>query len=165
MANQLLEQFLSDVLNGRITGVTPLADLPALWKERPSGVSKENLLLMYISTARTEGWAREGLRRLLKELWESDEEVPYPLAMWAVEQYIYGDPPPKRGRPEDADEDNLIAAAYALLRAHEYSYEGAIGVIADALSRDHETMRSRIRKLHKKGLPLRVEVARELASG
>ncbi len=164
MANQSLEQFVSDVLNGRITGVTPLADLPALWKERPSGVSQENLLLMYISTARTEGWAREGLRRLLKELWESDEGVPYPLAMWAVEQYIYGDPPPKRGRPEDADEDNLIAAVYSMLRAYGYSYEGAIGLIADAKSRDRDTMRSRIRKLNNKGLSLRVEVARDLGS-
>ena len=162
MAEKSLEQFLSDVLNGRIPAVARLADLPAWWRRTPPGFARQELLDKYIDKASTEAWANEGLRALLRYLLESFVKPPPDLVEWAVQRCAYGDPPPKRGRPEEVDDDNLVTAVFAILQANGYSREAAICFIADETSRGQETIRSKIRKLKlRRGLPLRIEAARE----
>ena len=130
MAEKSLEQFLSDVLNGRIPAVARLADLPAWWRRTPPGFARQELLDTYFAKASTEAWANEGLRALLRYFLESFVKPPPDLVEWAVQRCAYGDPPPKRGRPEKVDRDNRVVSVFTFLRVHGYSYEASIGFIA-----------------------------------
>ncbi len=166
---QSSEQFLGDVLNNRIPVITPLADLPAWWRDAPPGepdpngpgfVSREALLTLYVDLADTKAWAGEGLRALLRYLLESFVKPPPLLVAWAVKRCAYGDPPPKRGSPEKVDRDNRVVSVFTFLRVHGYSYEASIGFIAGQLSCEPETIRSVLRK-DSQGLTRRLEAARE----
>ena len=155
MADKALEEYLGDVLNNRIPGIPKLADLPSLWREAPAEASDSShpgfpsrwtFLAMYIDLSDTNPWAREGLRGLLRELLEKDEPVPGMLISWVLHQYARGDPAPKRGRPEESERDFHVLAVFMLLLEQGYSREAAMGVIADQMFCEPETVRSIIRK-------------------
>ena len=91
MAEQTREEWLGDVLNNEIPVIPELADLPSLWREtptegfdlnRPGDLTRLEWLAGYIYLADTEPWARDGLRRLLRELLENGEPVPALLGVW-----------------------------------------------------------------------------------
>ena len=158
MAEQSLEEYLGDVLNNRIPVVKELADLPSLWRNAPPESSDSNhlglpdrltLLAMFIDIADTKPWAREGLRRLLRELLAKGEPVPGMLISWAVHQFAWGEPAPRRGRPEDSDRNFRVLAVFEVLRAEQYTREAAMALIAEHLVCEPETIRSIIRNLEK----------------
>ena len=155
---QAFKEYLRGVLKDTNPVITKLADLPSVWRDTPAGEpdpdhpgfpNRTALLDSYIGMADTQPPAREGLRSLLREMRESGEDVPTPLVWWAVDQFVQGDPPPKRGRPEEADRDFRVWVVYGLLRGIGYSQEGAIGYIADLRCSVPETVRSIIRKLER----------------
>ena len=158
MAEQSLEEYLGDVLNNRIPVVKELADLPSLWRDAPLESYGSNhlglpdrwtLLAIFIDMADTKPWAREGLRRLLRELLEKDGPIPDPLVRWVLHQFARGDPAPRRGRPEESDRNFRVLAVFEVLRAEQYTREAAMALIAEHLVCEPETIRSIIRNLEK----------------
>ena len=155
---EVLKEYLRDVLDDANPAIPKFADLPSAWRDAPDGepdpdhsdfFNRAALLRTYIGIAETAPWAREGLRSLLRELRESGEDVPAPLVWWAVDQCVQGDPPPKRGRPEAVDRDFRVWVAHGALRSFGYRQDVAVAYIADLMSRPEETVRSMIRKLGK----------------
>ena len=158
MADKALEEYLGDVLNNRMPVIPELADLPSLWRDTPAEASDSShpgftsrwmYLAMYIDMADTKPWARDGLRGLLRELLENGEPVPGMLILWGLQQYVQGDPAPRRGRPEESERDFRVLAGFMVLLEQGYSREAAMGVIADLMSYETETIRSIIRKLER----------------
>ena len=158
MADKALEEYLGDVLNNRMPVIPELADLPSLWRDTPTEASDSShpgftsrwtFLAIYINLADTNPWAREGLRGLLRELLENGEPVPALLGAWGLQQYVQGDPAPRRGRPEESERDFRVLAVFKVLLEQGYSREAAMGVIADQMFCEPETVRSIIRKLEK----------------
>ena len=158
MADKALEDYLGDVLNNRMPVISKLADLPSFWRlapaeesdsSHPEFPSRLTLVAMYIYMADSTPWARDGLRGLLSELLENGEPVPALLGAWGLQQYVQGDPAPKRGRPEESERDFRVLAVFMVLLEQGYSREAARGVIADSMSYETETVRSIIRKLER----------------
>ena len=155
---QALKEYLRGVLNDTNPVITKLADLPSVWRDTPAGEpdpdhpgfpNQTALLYSYIGMADTQPQAREGLRSLLGEMRESGEDVPTPLVWWAVDQFVQGNPPPKRGRPEEWDRDLRVSVVFSMLLLEGYSREDAIGLIADVMAYAPETIRSVVRKLER----------------
>ena len=158
MAEQSLEEYLGDVLNFRIPGIPKLEEYPSYWRKTPPEASDSNdrgypawwpWLAMYIDLADTKPWAREGLRGLLRELLEKGEPVPGMLISWAVHQFAWGEPAPRRGRPEDSERNVRVLVVFMWLQIEGYHRDEAMGVIADQMVCDPETVRSIIRKFEK----------------
>ena len=159
MAERFSDDFLSDVLHGRIPGVPKLADLTSFWRkhtleepdpDHPEYPLRSTLLAGYINRARTNGWAREGLRGLLRDLLlDEDEPIPETLISWAVCEYALSDRAPKRGRPEESDRDYHVIAGFEMLKDAGYTRTGAIEKIADLMLYEPENIRSIIRKHEK----------------
>ena len=158
MAEQSLDDFLSDVLHGRIPGTHELADLPSFWRsytweepdpDHPEIPLRSALLAGYINRAKTNLWARQGLHRLLRDLLERAEPVPQMLIWWSLQEFSQIDPAPKRGRPEESDRDYCVIAGFELLLDLGYTRMGAMGKIAELMSYELENIRSIIRKHEK----------------
>ncbi len=149
------QEFLDIVLNSENGAIPGRSDLPSLWRlippeklssRNPEYPARLELLGAYINFSHTKSWAREGLRRLLREFLDNREDVPEILNVWALHQCAKDAPTPSRGRPEEIDRNFRVCALFILLRRHGYSREAAFNFIADHLVCAPETVRSIIRK-------------------
>ena len=161
MIDPVLAKVLDDVLNNKVQVIPEVADLPRRWREAPSEASgskhpweatREALLALYITLAPSQPPFREGLRRLYLELTMNGEPIPPPLSWWNHRLAVLGDPPPKRGRPRELDQDIKISTVLRLLGIAGYSREDAMSHIAETMDFSPETIRSVIRKYR---IPLR----------
>ena len=163
MDEEPLLDFLEKLLQSEDSETPGLADLPFWWKLLSAESSKPanlwcpkplDFLDMYIYQADKKPWAREGLRNLMEFFLEEEEDIPQPLNEWALHQYVQGDPPPKRGRPELHDRDFQVWGSYNLLRDDGLTRQASIEQVSHLLSSekeefDTETVRSIIRKFEK----------------
>ena len=77
-----LDKCLDDVLNNRVPVIPEAVDLPSWWRDAPAEESdrkhpgertREEMLFNYVMLSDIMPWAKEGLRRLIRELIESGE--------------------------------------------------------------------------------------------
>ena len=153
--DEQLPQTYRDILNNDDGVIPERADLPSWLRFLPPGKPLTRnpkypvwvaLLRHYFQFSHTKAWAREGLRRVLREFRNNDRDVPKILNEWALYQCAEDPPKPSRGRPEESDRNFRVHVVFALLRLDGYSRESAFSLIADHLVCEPETIRSIIRK-------------------
>ena len=164
MDKQFSKKF-NDIALSSENGLVPeRADLPSWWRlippempcpRNPNIPLRMALLKTYINKSQTKQWAKEGLRRLLREFLDNGENVPEILKEWALHQCAKDTPTPSRGRPEEADRDLRVCALFLLVRKYGGSRETAFNLIADHLVCAPETVRSIVRKWESERVILR----------
>lgn len=155
MDKQFSKKFIDIALSSENGLVPERADLPSWWRwvspemphrRNPNIPLRPALLRTYVHFSDTKQWAKEGLRRLLREFLDNGEDVPEILKEWALHQCAKDTPTPSRGRPEEADRDLRVCALFVLVRKNGGSRETAFSYIADHLVCAPETVRSIVRK-------------------
>lgn len=150
------DDYLRRVLADEIPAIPKLADTPRLVLGRyPSQVSNPShpqysewmkWQAVFIRLADLKPLFREGVRNYIRELQEKGEPVPSLFHEWAAAEFAKGEPPPRRGRKEDADRDFRVYNVYTVLWLHGYSREAAIDYLAKLTMNEPETIRSILRK-------------------
>ena len=137
------------------------ADLAAWWKwippempypRNPQIPARMALLRTYINKSQTEPWAQDGLRGLLSELRANGDIVPDILVECALDQWPKEPTKPRRGRPEETDQNLRVCIFFLLLRRYEFPRQAAINFIADNLGFEPDGVRSIVRRGTKEGL-------------
>ena len=136
-------------------GLPELEDLPARWWRlpkilKPEGhpfveAQKEALIQYYVDCSETQGWAWEGLRRLLQE---TRGQEPPRLWWWACEVVREGlKPPPKpRGLRPEHNRNFRIEIMLKLLRRFGLSHEEAIAELSVIADLEENTIKSALRR-------------------
>ena len=156
MADQTLDEFYSGVLNDEIQAIPRLSDVPGLVLRRyPPEVSDpthqkypewRTWQALFMNLAKSNPWAREGLRKYILDLRADGEDVPPVLGEWAIDQFAQGEPAPHRGRPEESDRDFRVSTFYTMLWRSGYTRAAAVEQIANWMVCEPETVRSITRK-------------------
>ena len=155
MDKQFSKKFIDIALSSENGLVPERADLPSWWRwvspemphrRNPNIPLRPALLRTYVHFSDTKPWAKDGLRRLLREFLDNGEDVPEILKEWALHQCAKDTPTPSRGQPEEADRDLRVCALFVLVRKNGGSRETAFSYIADHLVCAPETVRSIVRK-------------------
>ncbi len=163
---QVLADYIRDILNDRIPGIPKFSDLPSLWREAPETPlhsdysvmpDRQTLLEIYIDLARAERWAWDELHKLLSHMLEQGEPIPEFLGMWAVYQLVKGGRPRKRGRPRELDRDLRVLTVFMFLKDREWTRQRAFDYIADLTGYSSDNIRSIVIKLEKH-LPSRQKI-------
>ena len=156
MADQALDKFIRGVLNDEITAIPKLVDIPGLVLRRyPPEVSDpthqkypewRTWQVLFMNLAKSNPWARDGLRKYVGDLLVDGEDVPPVLGEWAIDQFAQGEPAPRRGRPEESDRDFKVSNFYTMLWRSGYTRAAAVEQIANGMVCEPETVRSITRK-------------------
>ena len=163
-----LDRVLDEVLNNKIQIIPEFADLPRRWREAPEDASdrenpwdptKDELVARYILLAFTQPLAREGLRRLSRDLTTSGQPIPEPLRWWNRCISIHGDPPTSPGPRHKIDRDARVALAFRFLGDYGLTREDAIALIAEMITKPRKVSEDTVRSIILKcKMPLRTPV-------
>ena len=86
---EIRDEFLRDVLEGKIPDFPKYSDLPSSWRDTPEELAysghplfpdRWTLLEIYIDLAKEQRWAWDGLCDLLRQMFENGEPIPELLA-------------------------------------------------------------------------------------
>ena len=156
---QIRDEFLRDVLDGKIPDFPEYSDLQSWWRDIPEELAysgdllfpdRLTLLEIHIDMAKEQHWAWDGLCDLLRRMFENGEPIPELLGTWGCYQLIKGGRPRKRGRPEEFDRDLRVVAVFIFLKDHGWTRQGAFDHIADLTDYSPDNIRSIVIKLEKR---------------
>ena len=164
----VLDRVIDDVLNGNVDVIPEFADLPRRWREAPADASdrenpwdptKDELVARYIWLGFSHPSAREGLRRLSRDLTTSGQPIPEPLRWWNRCISIHGDPPTSPGPRHKIDRDARVALAFRFLGDYGLTREDAIALIAEMITKPRKVSEDTVRSIILKyKMPLRTPV-------
>ena len=163
-----LYKALDDILNHDDPVIPEYADLPRRWREalsdlsqgrHPGELTKDELLARYIWLGFSHPSAREGLRRLSRDLTTSGQPIPEPLRWWNRCISIHGDPPTSPGPRHKIDRDARVALAFRFLGDYGLTREDAIALIAEMITKPRKVSEDTVRSIILKcKMPLRTPV-------
>ena len=154
----MLDDALRAYLHGRDPQNPPFWDLVARWdlaREAPNPAQSRGLLLIWwCAASKSERWAWDGLRKLLRTLLERPERTPQSLKVWALDVASgrLPRPPTPVGRPAEDERNVRIYYTFQFLQLQGVSRKRALEKIGKEMHRSPKTIDSAQQRARDKGL-------------